>query len=164
MSWLNNRGTFSTVHLHFTEHILYESVHVYCFVLKCPSNFLNSFLNLSLFRYDYKVLLHNSTFCLVPRGRRLGSYRFLEVLQAACIPVLLSNGIVMPFHEVIDWNRVTIWGDERLLLQVIVTTHFFSYVKQWESLRELLGEWAMVWVVVNWNATIVPKNAPIFYP
>ncbi len=61
----------------------------------------------------------------MPRGRRLGSYRFLEVLQAACIPVLLSNGIVMPFHEVIDWNRVTIWGDERLLLQVIISSQSF---------------------------------------
>ena len=38
--------------------------------------------------------------------------------QAACVPVMLSNGWELPFSEVINWNQAAVIGDERLLLQV----------------------------------------------
>ncbi|GIY76349.1 exostosin-1 [Caerostris extrusa] len=91
-------------------------------------------------RFDYQVLLENATFCLVPRGRRLGSFRFLEALQAGCVPVLLSNGWELPFSDVVHWGKATVWADERLLLQVpdmirsIPPTKVHSYRQQTQVL------------------------------
>lgn len=69
-------------------------------------------------RYDFNDLLRDSTFCLIPRGRRLGSFRFLEALSYGCIPVILSDNWVKPFDEIIDWSRATVQFDESYLLQV----------------------------------------------
>jgi glucuronyl/N-acetylglucosaminyl transferase EXT1 len=69
-------------------------------------------------RYDFTALMSESLACLAPRGRRLGSFRFLEALQYGCLPVVLSNGWVLPFSEVIDWKQAALFADERLLFQV----------------------------------------------
>ncbi|CAI8005614.1 Exostosin-1b [Geodia barretti] len=90
-------------------------------------------------RFDYMELLTNSSFCLVPRGRRLGSFRFIESLQSSCIPVSLSNGYILPLDEVIDWHRYSIVVDERHFLQVPHITRSLS-TQQVLDMR-LWGSW-----------------------
>uniref|UniRef100_A0A8C5KLD7 Exostosin-1 n=1 Tax=Jaculus jaculus TaxID=51337 RepID=A0A8C5KLD7_JACJA len=80
-------------------------------------------------KYDYQEMLHNATFCLVPCGCRLWSFRFLEALQTACVPVMLSNGWELPFSEVINWNQAAVIGDNRLLLQIPSTIRFIHQDK-----------------------------------
>ena len=69
-------------------------------------------------QYDFVDLMKESTFCLTPRGRRLGSFRFLEAISYGCIPVILSDGWVWPFGELIDWSNVALQYEEDSILLV----------------------------------------------
>ncbi|GFN83266.1 exostosin-2 [Plakobranchus ocellatus] len=59
-------------------------------------------------QYSYPEVLQDSTFCLVIRGNRLGQPTFMDVLMAGCIPVVVADGYVMPFSEVLDWTRASV--------------------------------------------------------
>lgn len=57
---------------------------------------------------SYGGLLENSIFAFVPRGDANFSYRLLEVMSFGCIPVILSDGWVLPFDRVLHWNTFSL--------------------------------------------------------
>lgn len=54
-------------------------------------------------------LLCNSTFAILPRACGFAlSYRMIECMNAGCIPVVLSDGYVLPFREELDYDSFSI--------------------------------------------------------
>ncbi|KAH8952137.1 hypothetical protein BDL97_09G069200 [Sphagnum fallax] len=55
-------------------------------------------------KYDY-IDLMNTTFAIVPAGIQASSYRFIEVLSAGAVPVLIADNYVKPFEKLIQWHK-----------------------------------------------------------
>lgn len=57
---------------------------------------------------EYPEIMEQGTFCLVIRGVRLAQPTLLEAMAANCIPVIIADNIVLPFHEIIDWTLAAV--------------------------------------------------------
>lgn len=53
-------------------------------------------------------LLASSNFTLIPHGTERWSYRFIEAVGACTIPVIIADGLTLPYEQVIDWTDVVI--------------------------------------------------------
>lgn len=59
-------------------------------------------------------LLTNSVFAGAPRGDGLYSVRFSEILSSGAIPVVYSDGWVLPYNkDVVDWSEVAVLLPQR---------------------------------------------------
>lgn len=91
--------------------------------------------------YKYPDILQSSLFCLVIRGARLGQAVLMDSLAAGCIPVIISDSIVMPFDDVIDWRRAVIFIREVDILNVIQTLKNVSSKRIQELRRHCYWLW-----------------------
>mmetsp|Transcript_27293 Transcript_27293/g.61011 ORF Transcript_27293/g.61011 Transcript_27293/m.61011 type:complete len:310 (-) Transcript_27293:87-1016(-) len=57
-------------------------------------------------------MVQGAKFGLVPRGHGVYSFRLTEVLVGGAIPVVLSNGWVLPFSELLEWDAFSVRLDE----------------------------------------------------
>lgn len=65
-------------------------------------------------RDTYCNLLMQSIFAGAPRGDNLYSVRFSEILSASSIPVVYSDGWVLPYNQdVVDWSELAVLLPEK---------------------------------------------------
>ena len=56
----------------------------------------------------YYKQLQDSDFALVPHGRARYNYRFSEAVGACAVPVVVADGLTLPFEPLVDWSRASV--------------------------------------------------------
>ncbi|CAI5961421.1 unnamed protein product [Closterium sp. NIES-64] len=66
---------------------------------------------------DVQAMQHamrHSRFCLVPEGNTVSSSRLFNAMVSGCIPVVVSDSILLPFEDLIDFTRFALFVPSHL--------------------------------------------------
>ena len=69
----------------------------------------------SLSSNQYHKKLLSSKFCLVLKGDTTSSKRLFSAISGACIPVIISDGLKLPFSNIINYSSFTITFPESVI-------------------------------------------------
>ena len=57
---------------------------------------------------NFKSIISRSYFSLCPRGYGPTSFRLYESLAMGSIPIYVSDEFILPFNELVDWNKIAV--------------------------------------------------------
>jgi hypothetical protein len=66
----------------------------------------------------YVDLMEASVFAIVPRGDAEFSYRLLEAMSFGCIPIILADGLVLPFDRSVPWAEFSLHMPESRISEI----------------------------------------------
>jgi len=63
---------------------------------------------------SYEDLLKQTAFTIVPRGDGRWNYRFSEALQFGSVPVVMADGLTLPYAEIVNWTDAVLFRNESM--------------------------------------------------
>lgn len=61
--------------------------------------------------------MHTSKFCLNPAGDTPSACRLFDSIVSLCVPVIVSDSIELPFEDVIDYRKFSIFVEAGVALE-----------------------------------------------
>tara|TARA_Y100001970_G_scaffold283049_1_gene397287 strand:- start:4798 stop:5697 length:900 start_codon:yes stop_codon:yes gene_type:complete len=101
---------------------------------------------------EHNNILRNSKFALLPRANGYAlSYRMIECMNLGCIPVIISDGHVLPFQSEIDYNSFSVRIKENKInnleemlrnredLEILQRKSYGAYLKYFSSTETIIN-------------------------
>jgi hypothetical protein len=76
----------------------------------------------------YETILSNSIYGLVLHGDGRWSHRLVETFGSGAIPVIISDGLTLPFEQIIDYSNACIILNENIIYNAENLDEFINYL------------------------------------